>query len=132
VIVLGDGDVHSDGLQALVTRLLQEELFGDGPAPCNDPARPANPPTDLLARSARTEDTTLSTREREVLEMLARGLRNKEIAEQLYISPSTVNYHLTGIFNKLTVTNRTEAVGVALRRGLITLDADTLLTGHAA
>jgi DNA-binding NarL/FixJ family response regulator len=64
----------------------------------------------------------LSVREREVLGMLARGLRNKEIAEALFISPSTVNYHLTAIFNKLGVANRTEAVSVALRRGILALD----------
>jgi DNA-binding NarL/FixJ family response regulator len=74
----------------------------------------------------------LSGREQQVLGMLARGLRNKEIAEQLFIAPSTVNYHLTAIFNKLGVANRTEAVSVALRRGILALDLPVPSASDAA
>jgi DNA-binding NarL/FixJ family response regulator len=132
VIVVGEGDAHRYGIRALVTRVLREEL-GDDVAAFRDDAEPClDPQANLPARSADTRDAPLSTRELEVLGMLAQGRRNKEIAEELFISPSTVNYHLTAIFNKLTVTNRTEAVAVALRRGFITLDASTLLPGQAA
>ncbi len=64
----------------------------------------------------------LSTREREVLDMMARGLRNKEIAHLLFITDRTVKFHAQTIDRKLDVANRTEAVSVALRRGILALD----------
>jgi DNA-binding NarL/FixJ family response regulator len=61
----------------------------------------------------------LSAREREVLIRMARGLSNSEIAAQLTISPHTVRHHVRNILAKLEVTNRTEAVHVAMQRGLV-------------
>jgi DNA-binding NarL/FixJ family response regulator/signal transduction histidine kinase len=61
----------------------------------------------------------LNEREMEVLEMLARGARNKEIAAALFIAPKTVEYHLSNLFSKLNVSNRTEAARVAIERGLV-------------
>lgn len=61
----------------------------------------------------------LSTREIEVLAMLADGLGNKEIAQQLDISDNTVKSHLSSIFGKLGATNRTEAVMRGMRHGYI-------------
>jgi NarL family two-component system response regulator YdfI len=61
----------------------------------------------------------LSEREREVLELLATGAANKEIAARLHIAERTVKAHVTGIFNKLGVNSRAEAVAVALRSGLL-------------
>jgi DNA-binding CsgD family transcriptional regulator len=63
----------------------------------------------------------LTPRELEVLERLAEGLSNKAIGAQLGISDQTVKFHVAAITGKLGVTNRTEAVGHALRRGLIAL-----------
>ncbi len=51
----------------------------------------------------------LSNREQEVLDLLARGKSNKDIAEKLMITPRTVKYHVSSIFSKLKVKNRTEA-----------------------
>ncbi len=65
----------------------------------------------------------LSSRELEVLELVARGLTNKDIAGELFISARTVQGHLRRVFEKLNVTTRTEAVTVSLARGLISLDA---------
>jgi DNA-binding NarL/FixJ family response regulator len=65
----------------------------------------------------------LSAREREVLGMMVRGLRNKEIADLLFISDRTVKFHAQAIFRKLDVANRTEAVSVAFRRGIVALDS---------
>ena len=61
----------------------------------------------------------LSERERDVLVRMARGLSNGEIAAQLMISTNTVRHHVRNILAKLEVTNRTEAVHVAMQRGLV-------------
>jgi DNA-binding NarL/FixJ family response regulator len=63
----------------------------------------------------------LTTREIEVLELLAQGLSNKGIAARLHISDQTVKFHLATIYGKLGTHNRTEAVRQAVRRGLVTL-----------
>ena len=63
----------------------------------------------------------LSTRELSVLELLARGLSNKEIQSALSIPEGTLKNHLKRVFDKLDVTDRTQAVLVALRRGLVRL-----------
>lgn len=61
----------------------------------------------------------LSDREREVLVLVADGLRNKEIADRLGISERTVKAHLTGTFNKLGATSRAEAIARAMAAGII-------------
>lgn len=65
--------------------------------------------------------TALSSREREVLEYIARGSSNKEIARALKISDQTVKNHITSILRKLAVNDRTQAVVFALRQGWIKL-----------
>lgn len=67
----------------------------------------------------RTQQTSLTPREVEVLELVYRGQRNKEIATSLDISEETVRVHLKNVFAKLGVNDRTGAVNVALRRGII-------------
>ena len=57
-----------------------------------------------------------------MLNLVARGVNNQEIARQLYISEATVKYHLIHIFDKLGVNDRTAAVTVAVRRGILRLD----------
>lgn len=64
----------------------------------------------------------LSEREIEVLKLAAKGISNKDIAQQLFLSPRTVQAHLGNIFNKLGVASRTEAVLYALRKGWISLE----------
>jgi len=63
----------------------------------------------------------LTEREREVLDLLAKGYRNKEIAEKLIISERTVKFHVGIIFQKLGVSNRAEAVSKAIQTGLVKL-----------
>lgn len=65
------------------------------------------------------KDAGLSTRELDVLRLLALGLSNREIAGQLALSANTIRLHLTSIFHKLDVGSRTEAVATAIRRGII-------------
>lgn len=64
----------------------------------------------------------LTEREVEVLQLAGRGITNKEIADRLSISHRTVQAHLSHIFSKLEVGSRTEAVVLALRRGLLTFE----------
>lgn len=61
----------------------------------------------------------LTEREQEVLQWLVQGASNEEIAEQLFITIATVKAHLTAIFEKLTVTSRTQAIVKALKLGLV-------------
>lgn len=63
----------------------------------------------------------LTQRELEVLQLMTEGKQNKEIAELLFVSESTVKYHVKHIFAKLQVTDRTQAVIVALKRSITRL-----------
>jgi len=75
-------------------------------------------------REAPAEETpieALTERELEVLRLAALGHSNREIADQLYVSPRTVQSHMANIFGKLNVGSRTEAVMVGLKRGWIHL-----------
>jgi NarL family two-component system response regulator LiaR len=65
----------------------------------------------------------LTTREVEVLQLVARGLSNGDIAEQLVLSAATVSYHVSNILGKLHLANRTQAALYALREGLSSLDS---------
>ncbi len=79
-------------------------------------------PNHIAARlTERMMRTDLTARESEVLHMLARGLTNKEIGIALDISGNTVRNHVNSIIEKLEVADRTEAVAVAIQRGLIEL-----------
>jgi two-component system, NarL family, response regulator len=69
--------------------------------------------------AARTSQPTLTSREMEVLEHLAQGMRNKEIAGALSISEETTRAHIKAIFHKLNVHDRTAALAEALRRGIV-------------
>ena len=62
---------------------------------------------------------TLTSREKEVLQLAAEGANNKEIAEKLVLSEVTVKSHMNSIFKKLKVTNRTQAVLLAIQMNLI-------------
>jgi DNA-binding NarL/FixJ family response regulator len=63
----------------------------------------------------------LTRREIEVLQLLAEGLSNKSIGERLGISDQTVKFHVASISSKLGASNRTDAVRLGLRRGLISI-----------
>ena len=120
----GDEDIHRALQAGAVTYLLKDTLSDDlirvvrdvhgGKKPLGD---------DVLARLAeRASHPTLTPREIVVLELLAQGMRNKEIAAAMGISEGTVPVHMKSIFAKLEVNDRTAAVNVAVRRGIIHLD----------
>src|SRR5690606_31396855 len=78
-----------------------------------------NAPATVGDEAAQVE--SLSERENEVLQLLALGLANKQMALELGISEHTVKFHVSSIYAKLGVTNRTEAVRRGARLGLIVL-----------
>jgi two-component system NarL family response regulator len=77
--------------------------------------------SEIAALLNATGGTDLSTREHEVIILLAEGLRNQQIADQLSLSLSTVKCHVNAILDKLDAVDRTEAVVTALKRGIIHL-----------
>ena len=92
-------------------------------------ARPLRAALDDLARRARigtapadTADgaalTSLTSREREVLRLIAAGRSNREIASVLFIAPKTASVHVSNILAKLGAASRTEAAAIAHREGL--------------
>ncbi len=114
--------------------VLSRDLLGDvAPRPMIRTATAMEAPTSPgVLHAARTSATVfrgvpasptvleeLTPREHAVVEMLAGGLSNKEMAKLLGISQHTVKYHLASVFGKLGATSRTEAVMIALRCGLV-------------
>ena len=77
---------------------------------------PALMPTVL---SGRGRDEMLTSREREILQLLADGMSNADVAERLFISPETVKSHVRHILTKLEADTRTQAVAIALREAII-------------
>jgi DNA-binding NarL/FixJ family response regulator len=77
--------------------------------------------TRVLGHMRAPAEEALSPRELEILQAVARGLSNRDIGRQLYVSEATVKTHLLRIFGKLGVDDRTAAVTVALERGIIRL-----------
>lgn len=114
------------------------ELVAVGPGR----GQPAEPPqsetgrqiAERLAPATAAPDGAfgLSPREREVLDVLAEGRTNREIAERLFISERTVAVHVRRILAKLDVSGRTEAAGVAIRLGLVPGGLERPLHGGAA
>jgi DNA-binding NarL/FixJ family response regulator len=79
-------------------------------------------PTQIAAQLAEhMADESLTTREIEVLSQLAGGNRNRDIAEKLFITEETVKVHIKHIMEKLGANDRTQAVAIGLRRGIIQL-----------
>ena len=136
VVILGDGitpAASTDALRAGMRAALPGDISPEQlvsalqavasgllvihPSHANEglPAGSAPPRTlDELAES-------LTRRELEVLQMLAAGLSNKEIATRLNISEHTVKFHVASILGKLGAASRTEAVSLGIRRGLVLL-----------
>jgi len=141
--------VAEDGTQALVlvseeehavSRLRAMQLRGWGLVPPDAPPEELaaavaaagqglivlpKPLTERLlqepAPSAGELSEALTAREREVLDLLAHGLKNAEIAGELHISEHTVKFHISSLYAKLGVNNRAEAVSRGARHGLISL-----------
>lgn len=120
----GDEDIHRALEAGALTYLLKDTAIEDltrvireahaGKAPRISP--------ELRAQIvARAERPSLTGREVQVLELVRRGLRNREVGASLGISEETVQSHVRSILSKLDVPDRTAAVDVALRRGILHL-----------
>jgi len=79
-------------------------------------------PSEISARMSGRVLSQLSTRELEVLSLIAKGLPNKEIAAALDVVEGTVKIHVTNILAKLRVSDRTQAILAAVKQGIIQLD----------
>jgi DNA-binding NarL/FixJ family response regulator len=117
----GDEDIHRSLTAGATTYLLKDTLSDDlirFVREVHAGRRPIRP--DVKARlDERAAAPTLTPREIQVMELVSEGRRNKEIAATLGISEETVQVHLKNIFAKLKVSERTAAVNVALRRGIV-------------
>jgi two-component system NarL family response regulator len=117
----GDEDIFRAHQAGATTYLLKDTLSADlvkVVRAVHAGERPVVP--QVQARLAeRATMPTLTTREIEVLQLISQGLRNKEVGAMLGITEGTVQIHVKNIFAKLGVNDRTGAVQVAVRRGLI-------------
>jgi len=117
----GDEDIHraleagasaylmKDTISDDLIRVLREVQAGEHPMPADVEAR-------LAERATRA---TLTDREVQVVELVAQGMRNKEIGVSLGISETTVQVHVKNILAKLRVQDRSGAITAAIRRGII-------------
>jgi DNA-binding NarL/FixJ family response regulator len=117
----GNEDVHralSSGALAYLTKDAEAQLLIDAILSVRA-GRRFVPPSIGALLAERVPGAELTTRELDVLRLLATGRSNREVGEQLNISENTVRIHVSRILNKLGVTDRTQAVLLALQRGLI-------------
>ena len=105
-------DITSEELQDAIKRVLDGETVFP---------RTVAQELDADGKEATDYNELLSNREHEVLGLLARGMSNREIAEELYISEKTVKNHVSNILRKLDVNDRTQAVIKSLKYGLVKL-----------
>jgi predicted ATPase/class 3 adenylate cyclase/DNA-binding CsgD family transcriptional regulator len=97
---------------------LEQVLAAQGPVTMPTPT-PAEPSSTPPAKPAAVYPDGLTAREVEVLRLVAQGLTDAQIAEQLVISPRTVNNHLTSIYSKIQVSSRTAATRYAMEHQLV-------------
>ena len=120
----GDEDIHRAIAAGASTYLLKDTLSDDVPRIVREVyAGQQTLPPDVAARlQERAAQRALTPREIEVMKLVAAGRRDKEIALALAISTQTARVHMKNIFLKLGVSDRTEAMSVAIRRGIIHID----------
>lgn len=104
-------DVAAQELISTIRRVMEGNVFIH--------PRVASRVVKELTSERKSYDSRLTRREKDVLELVVKGNSNKEIAGLLYISEKTVKNHLTNIFRKLSVKDRTQAAVYALKNGLV-------------
>lgn len=120
----GDEDIHRAIDAGAMTYLLKDTLADDLPRIVREVHAGRRPlPPDVVAKlEERAASPTLTSREVEVMRLVAAGRRDKEIAVALGISSQTARVHVKNIYAKLGVGDRTEAMSVAIRRGIVHID----------
>jgi len=117
----GDEDIHWAFQAGAMGYLLKDSIPDDLIHVIREvyAGRRVVPPEIQQVLEQRASQPVLTLRERQVLELLARGMRNKEIAATLGITLDTIGAHVKSIYSKLNVHDRTAALGEALRRGVV-------------
>lgn len=102
------------------TVIIEKEIYITTEVPQQIDANYTNAPNaNFTSNSKALEKSGISARELEVLQLMARGLSNQEIAEQMFVSLNTIKTHTSNIFLKLDVKRRTQAVDQARKMGII-------------
>ncbi len=116
-MLLSEGVSNQEKIEALLVEALSiaTEL---GMPPLMERVVALQERADAKPVSAPAYPDGLSAREVEVLRLIAAGKSNREVAEELFISPNTAGHHVSNILNKIGAANRTEAASYANRQGL--------------
>jgi len=119
----GDENIHQALAAGAATYLLKESVLDDLAAVVRAVHKGAKPLHKDVQRilASRADHAPLTARELEVLDLIAQGLTNRQIAHSLGVKEETVKMHVRNIMDKLQVQDRTEAVTLAHRRGIIHL-----------
>lgn len=112
---------HPDDLASAIRQAFEHSVYFAG-------ARPAAP---VAATRVSAEVSELTRREREILRLVAEGHSNAKLAKMLWVTEQTVKFHLSNVYRKLDVSNRTEAARWAQLNGLLSTGAHTLEDRHA-
>lgn len=127
IVILTAFDAEEDlrrGLRAGAMAYLLKDAAGRQLVECIDAVMQGRrylAPSVEARLARRSLADALSRREREILDGLAEGLSNREVARREGITEGTVKFHVTAILSKLGARNRTEAVALAVQRGLVSL-----------
>ena len=119
----GDGEIQRalrSGASAYMLKSMPKDKLGVHSFGARGPEARAEEVADRLAEHLGEEDP--SARELDVLRLIRDGHRNKQIADRLGIAETTVNFHIKNLVDKLGANDRTHAVTIAVRRGLLDVD----------
>lgn len=120
----GDAEVHRRALEAGAAAVVTKDAPAEDVVSVLLDVLAGEPAVDRRrSRAAVPAEFSLTPREIEILAMITRGASTTRIGSELYISVKTVKNHLASIYEKLDVTDRTQAVLSALRLGLVSLDS---------
>ena len=128
IVVLSTYDTDDDIIRALRAGAKAYLLKDTSPGELADCVRAVNGGHKYVSAAigaklaAQATQISLTFRELDVIKLIARGCLNKEIADRLDVTEGTVKSHTSALFSKLGVSNRTEAVREAVRRGLVRLE----------